>query len=131
VAVHVQTYEPAEIPGAASHVVAGPGSQVLEFWRSEQLNVVIDGRQHLLALLSPDLGQVYQAFWSQSLYVSSLLHGGMSSEQTIHKLLQMLDDERTPAELADAIRAHRFFLNSDIPGQKELLARFAGDTKPS
>src|SRR5215211_4221477 len=45
VAVHVQTYEAVEIRGAASHVVAGPGQAVLDFWRCEQLNVIVDGRQ--------------------------------------------------------------------------------------
>lgn len=129
IAVHVQTYAPVTIAGAASHVVAGPGQEVLDFWQCEQLNVVIDGRQHLLALFSPDLEQAYQVFWSQSLYVSSLLHGGLNAELTIHKLLRMLDEKRSPTAVAKAIRAHRFFLNSDIPGQKELLARFAGETK--
>lgn len=128
VAVHVQTYEPVEIRGGASHIVAAPGQEVLDFWRCEQLNVVADGRQHLLGLFSADLERIYQVFWSQSLYVSSLLHGGMLAEQTIHKLLRMLDEKRSPTAIARAIRAHRFFLNSDVPGQKELLARFRGDS---
>lgn len=131
VEVHVQTYESVTIDGAASHVVAGPGAKVLEFWRSEQLNVIVDGRENLVALLSPDLNRVYQAFWSRSLYLSTLLHGGTTAEQTIHKLLQMLDEKRSPAAIARAIRAHRFFLSSEIPGQKELMRRFTGPEKKS
>jgi HTH-type transcriptional regulator, sugar sensing transcriptional regulator len=131
VELHVQTYAPVEIEGASAHVVAAPGDAVLDYWRCEQLNIIVDGRQHLLALFSPELDRVYQVFWSHSLYVSSLLHGGFLGEQTIHKLLHMLEEKRSPAAIRRAIRAHRFFLSSDVPGQKELLARFRGGNKPS
>ncbi|HET7434746.1 MAG TPA: helix-turn-helix domain-containing protein [Thermoanaerobaculia bacterium] len=129
--VHVQTYEPVTIEGAASHVVAAPGAAVLEYWRSEQLNVVVDGKQNLVAMLSTELDRVYQAFWSQSLYLSTLLHAGLTAEHTLHKLMRMADEKRSPAAIVRALRKHRFFLKNEVPGQKELMRRFRGADKDS
>ncbi|HEX8169654.1 MAG TPA: helix-turn-helix domain-containing protein [Thermoanaerobaculia bacterium] len=120
VQVHLQTYEPVKIAGTALHVVAHPGQQSLEHWRSEQLNLVIDARQSLLALMSQELDRVHQAVWTESLYVSVLLHGGITAEQTIHRLLHLGVKNR-------ALREHRFFFNSRLRGQQELLARFRGE----
>jgi sugar-specific transcriptional regulator TrmB len=126
VQVHLQTYEPVDIKGAIA-VVAVPGRAALEHWGSEQLNVVIDGRQHLLALLSVELDCVYQALWSNSLYLSALMHAGLTSEQTIHRALQVVGRKGSLAALVRGLRAHRFFIDNQLPGQQELLARFPRD----
>ena len=131
VKVFVQTYEPTDLRGATSVVAARPAADVLEFWRSEQLNVVIDGRQSLVALMAPQLERVYQAIWSNSLYLATLLHAGMRSEHTIHQLLHMVDAKRSPEAIARAVKAHRFLLDSRLPGQEELLARFRGEKRAS
>ena len=123
VRVQLQTYEPVDV-ATEKVVVAYPAAAVLEYWGSEQLNIVIDGRQHLLALLSADLERVHQAVWSSSLYLATLLHAGMTSEQTIHRLLHMTEKKKPAAAIVRALREHKFLKDSRVPGQLELLARF-------
>jgi hypothetical protein len=85
---------------------------------------VVDGREALLALLDNEISRIYQAHWSNSLYLSCLVHAGITSEQTIHRLFEARAQNRSRAELDEILDRHRFFLNSEVPGQKELVARF-------
>ena len=121
VEVHVLAYTPIKIPGVEV-VVAPRGREAAEYWNSQQLNVVVDGRETLLALLDNEIGRIYQAHWSNSLYLSCLVHAGITSEQTVHRIFDARDRN---AEIEGILDRHRFFLNSDVPGQKELVARFA------
>ena len=50
------------------------GREAAAYWNSQQLNVVIDGRETLIALLDNELTQIHQALWSNSLYLSCLMH---------------------------------------------------------
>jgi sugar-specific transcriptional regulator TrmB len=117
VEVVVEAYAPTSIAGA-DVVVVPEGQLSLDAWRSEQLNVVVDGREHLLALLSQDLREVYQAVWSRSVYLSCLHHSGRMTEITLVRLL----NQGGPA--AAAVRDHPFFRNSEVPGHRELVRRF-------
>ena len=66
VSVFVEAYTPVEIAGASvvtAAISAGAPSQ----WCSEQLNVVVDGRELLMALLISDLERVFQGVCSLSL----------------------------------------------------------------
>ncbi|HEX8252380.1 MAG TPA: helix-turn-helix domain-containing protein [Thermoanaerobaculia bacterium] len=119
VKMYVQLYEPVELDGALLVVVPN-GERALEHWQSEQLNIVVDGERNLLALLSRNLDAVHQALWSNSLYLSSLLHSGLTAEHTIHRLIAARG-ERAMRQILDE---HRFFLHDELPGARELLSRF-------
>lgn len=122
VEVYVEAYAPIEIK--AAQIVQAPSPQaVLDMWRCEQLNVVVDGREHLLALLSSDLATVRQAVWSNSLYLSCLHHSGRLCENTLIAALNA-DRQGRADEALRVLRQHKFFLNSDVPGEQELLGRF-------
>jgi sugar-specific transcriptional regulator TrmB len=123
IAVYVQAYVPTEIKGA--HVTVAPRGQEAEsYWNSQQLNIVVDGRETLIALLDEGLTQIHQAVWSNSLYLSCLMHAGMTSEQTIHRMFEAKAAPDSSRRMNAVLDEHRFFLNSDVPGQKELVARF-------
>ena len=123
IAVYVQAYAPIEIEGA--HIIVAPmGREAAAYWNSQQLNLVIDGRETLIALLDNELTQIHQALWSNSLYLSCLMHAGMTSEQTIHRLLEARTASDAHRSIHAVLDEHRFFLNTDVPGQKELFARF-------
>ncbi len=130
--VFVEAYRPVEIP-KASVVHAAVSVAATEHWRSEQLNVVIDGREHLIALLSRDLETVYQAVWSNSLYLSCIQHAGRLCEHTLVRMVAAADAGATPAEVVQILREHRFFVSADVPGQKELMDRFveSSETRPA
>jgi len=123
VEVQLQVYEPVEIPGAhiilPQHVL-----NVLPYWKSQQLNMVVDGKEYVLALFNTALTEVYQATWSRNLYLSCLLHKGTTNEITISKIAAVLP-EPNALELIKAIIQKQSLLSSgQVPGVEELLQRF-------
>ena len=123
VRVFVEAYAPCAIAGADIVVVAhGPIAR--HRWRSEQLNVVIDGREHVAALLSQDLSAVHQAIWSDSLYLSCLMHAGRLSEHTLIKMTRLKDEAGLPPAVTRVLDAHPFFANSQVPGHQEIVQRY-------
>jgi hypothetical protein len=110
--------------------VVPEGDLSLGSWRSEQLNLAVDGREVLVALLSADLTEVYQAIWSQSVYLSCIVHSGMLSEQTVLKLMAATREQPAQPALQRIIDSHPFFRNSNVPGHRELVARYV-DADPS
>ena len=93
------------------------------------MNVAIDGREHLLALLSKDCAQVHQAIWSRSLYLSCLHHGGRLCEHTLLRLMDAADRSADGKVLRRILEEHRFFVKDSVPGQKELFSRFSSRSK--
>jgi sugar-specific transcriptional regulator TrmB len=128
--VYIQAYAPVEIEGTFLTLVP-IGSEVEKYWNSQQLNVVVDGRETLIALLSMGLSEIHQALWSNSLYLSCLMHAGTRSEQTIHRLFAARSAADPLARMNTVLDEHGFFLNSDVPGQKELLSRFVRPEVPN
>lgn len=119
-AVHVEAYEPVVIDGANVVVVsAGVGAKSRRAWRAHQLNLVVDGRESLMALIGMDGETVLQAYWSNSLYLSCLHHAGRLCEQT---LLRIAAD---PGQAARILDEHPFFYRANVPGHKELVKRYA------
>jgi len=123
VEVHVQTYRSCSIDGA--HVVLTHGSEeILVHWKCEQLNVVVDSQEVLLALLHHDLSGVHQAVWTGSLYLACAMHVGLFREHTFHAIAACMDSPDLPDELRRLIDRQPFFHAATIPGQQKLFARF-------
>ena len=121
--VFVEAYTPVDLPGASvAHASVAVGSP--EYWGAEQLNIIADGKEHLLALLSRDLQQIHQAVYSSSLYLSCLHHSGRLCEHTLLRLFKAADEQADAETMRAILRQHRFFSGSNVPGQIELLARF-------
>jgi HTH-type transcriptional regulator, sugar sensing transcriptional regulator len=122
--VYVEAYEPVTIEGAHVAVAADVGSQVLAQWRSEQLNVIVDGRESITALLNTELTEVYQGLWTNSRYFSCLMHSGRLAEHTLLRLHNAVFADPTGEGLAAILAEHPFLLLTDVPGQAEILARY-------
>ncbi len=123
VRVYVQTYEPASIAGAEV-AQAYQGEAVLAHWKCQQLNVVADSQEVLLALLHADLSEVYQAVWTSSLYLSCAMHIGLMREHAFHAIAALKDRADFPAELRQLLDQQPFFHAATVPGQQKLFARF-------
>lgn len=124
VEMYVQTYEPRRIAGA--RVVLAHGSeQILANWASEQLNVVVDSQEMLLALLHADLSGVHQAIWTSSLYLSCVTHVGLMREHVFHDMATLSRQPGFPPRLRRLVKQQPFFHAATAPGQERLLARFA------
>ncbi|HVG24822.1 MAG TPA: helix-turn-helix domain-containing protein [Thermoanaerobaculia bacterium] len=119
VKVYVQAYDDTVIKGAI-HITPPDPAAVLAYWQSEQLNVVVDGEQCLVALLTRSLDGIHQALWSNSPYLAALLHGGLTAEHTLHRLSAATNERAMRRILGE----HRFFLHDELPGSRALLARF-------
>ena len=122
--VYVEAYEPVKIPGARL-VVATVGTQVLQQWRTQQLNLIVDGRECVTALLDAQLQEVFQGLWTNSLYLSCLMHSGRLAEHTLLRL-ERAAESGSPGLLA-ILKEHPYLLQTNVPGRRELLARYAGD----
>lgn len=122
--VYLQVYAPVEMEMV--HLVrAYDGQKAVEYWQSEQINVVIDGQEVLLALMNPSLTKVEQAIWSQSLYLACMLHAGFMKEHTIHQLMALQAQDAPVEEMRQVLLQHKHFHTSSVPGQQALFRRFA------
>ncbi len=123
VEVFLQVYQPIEIKGA-NVVIAFDREAVLSYWHSEQLNIVTDGREVLLALMNPELTTIHQALWSQSLYLSCMMHTGFMKEHTVNRLLALQNRKNVSDEMHEILSQQKFFHTSDVPGLQDLFRRF-------
>ena len=117
VGVTVRAYAPAAAGGAV--VVQGAGRGAPGGWPGQQLSLVVDGSEHLLALLAPDLQSVHQAVWSGSAFLSCLQHNHLAMEL----LVAARDNDRG----AERPLAGITVLAADPPGLRRLRAQVAGD----
>ncbi len=58
--------------------------RVLDRWKYEVLNLVVDGRQFLLALFEVGTLAVRKAVWANSVFASSILHNGIVADSILH-----------------------------------------------
>ena len=124
VEVHIEAYAPIDIEGA--HIVTAPiADKLLSQWSAQQLNVIVDGEQSLMALLSTDGSDLLQAYWSNSLYLACLHHGGRLCEQTLLRAIQARQSGASKNEIISIIDSHPFFINKPVPGQQQLNRRYA------
>ena len=122
VEVYLQLYAPLAIEGGhVVHTYEGEASR--EHWRSEQLNIALDGRELLLALFKDPLDEVFQALWTNSLYLSCLLHAGMLREHFFSQVGELARSEPGDSPLNRLIAQHPVFHTTAVPGQLELFER--------
>ncbi|MFH1999575.1 MAG: helix-turn-helix domain-containing protein, partial [Planctomycetota bacterium] len=123
VEVYVQTYSDMTVTGA--HMTRTyHGQEVLDHWNCQQLNVVVDSAEALLALLHNDLSKVFRAIWTQGLYLSCILHVGLLREHTFHAIAAYKDQPGFPEDLGRLIDTQPFFHSATLPGQQRLFQRY-------
>lgn len=110
VRVAVQTYAPATLPGA-DLVRNELDPTILENWPGQQLSLVVDASEYLIALLSPDGTRVHQAIWSASPFLACMQHNHLACEL-------MLTAAPDPGPLKEIS-----LLRADPPGLKALRER--------
>lgn len=71
-------YEPVASPVRA--VLATSAGALAERWPGLQITLAVDGREHLVALLSHDGATVLQGLWSDSPYLACLQHNALAAE---------------------------------------------------
>jgi sugar-specific transcriptional regulator TrmB len=120
--VYIQIYKPIDIPGA-DLAMAKIASKSLSHWDSQQLNLIIDGEEYLVALMDSSIKKVLQATWSNNYYMACILHAGRMHEQTIIKLNAIKNKDNYEEEVKRILQRQIYFYNSNIPGFDKLLNR--------
>jgi HTH-type transcriptional regulator, sugar sensing transcriptional regulator len=120
VEVYVEAYQPIKIKGA-DVTCAIIGEKALTHWKSQQLNLIIDGEEHLIALMDDNLETVKQATWSSNNYMSCILHAGCLREQTIMKIMAETDNPDFKMKVKQLLDNQKFFFNTNISGFNKLF----------
>ncbi|GAC1351588.1 MAG: hypothetical protein NVS3B20_18720 [Polyangiales bacterium] len=126
VRVVVQAYAPTDLGDhrKGSTVVVGlDGAHVMAKWPGHWLNVLIDGRQSLLAYIDQDFERVHHALHVTSLPLSLLFHNGFSAEMQLRSLLSDLESKepvKRALSRAEQLRK-RIGTTSAIPGVKQVM----------
>ncbi len=117
--VFIEAYSPIEIKGA-SVVVPEVSSRSLEYWKAQQLNLAVDGKEMLVALFNQDMTELIQATYSNNLYLSCMVYNGLINEHKVH----LFSNVKSMKELTELRENQKFFLNSNVPGLDLLFKQF-------
>lgn len=79
VRVVAKVYERRDLPGVAE-VPEPDAGRALSEWPGQQLSLVVDAEEHLIALFDAPLAQVHQAVWSRSTFLSCLHHNHVAMD---------------------------------------------------
>lgn len=118
--IYVEAYKPTTIENV-DVVCVDVGKQNLKHWNSQQLNLIIDGEEHLITLMDNNLSKVIQATWSNNTYMSCMLHAGFLREHTLMKIHSEYNSPDFETKIKSILNNQRFFYNSDIPGFNKLF----------
>lgn len=125
VLVAVKAYEPTTLREA--EVFVDPdGRAVIGRWPGQWINVVVDGREHLLALLTRDGLSVHQAVWSESPYLSWVYHSAVSRELIMADVEKRVAEGASSKELRGSMERYHRIVASDAPGFNLLVRRLGG-----
>jgi len=125
--VTVKAYTAVEIAGVRV-VKDYMRETILERWPGQWVNLVSDALEHLLAFLTPDGADVYQAVWSGSPYLSSTYHGGIQAEIALDEIGAVLQAGGTMKDVREAFGRFRGPEMLESPGYKALI-EYYGDQK--
>lgn len=128
VTVLVQCYNEITIKGADVFITQDY-DDVISYWQSQQLIVVADGSESLVALFDKTMTIVYHATWSTNLYLSCVTHAGRVYEQTIHRLMAVPDSPNKLQEIEKILKAQKFMRHANVPGLRGLFKRHMTDIK--
>ena len=123
VRVIIQMYAPFELDGAVLTLIPSYEAN-LEVWNSEQLNIITDAKESLLALMSKAMSEVYQSVWSESVYLAFVLHAGLIRENDAHQILNLSESPDYFMKTQSILAIDGRFLPEDVPGLKEMFDRF-------
>jgi HTH-type transcriptional regulator, sugar sensing transcriptional regulator len=124
VKVLMQVYEPTELPGV--QLVLAPRAEALRAaWPAQWLNLVCDAREHMLSLSRSNRGEVVQAVWSGSAYLSVLYYSGLVAELEKAALLSLIEAGASATRLRKEVDAWAWLSTSgsELRGVAALQAR--------
>jgi|FLOH01.1.fsa_nt_gi HTH-type transcriptional regulator, sugar sensing transcriptional regulator len=123
VQIALQAYEPIELPGL--RIFQNPrGESIRENWTGLWLNMVVDSQNFIMAYLSPDLSEVYQAVWSSSRYMTWIYRSALVAEQQLSELKGRLLKTNDLKSIRELVIDMDTYFNVDVPGYHELQNKY-------
>lgn len=116
-----KVYAPCVLEGVRT-VLEPRAERVTARWAGLWANAVVDGREHLLAWLSPDGSRVRQAVCSASPFLSWIYHTGLVRELITSALERALDEGRSREELVELLASFEGLRAEHAPGYLALQA---------
>jgi sugar-specific transcriptional regulator TrmB len=118
----VKAYQPVSLKGVevvqSTQNIAGDE----RVWPGQEMHLVIDGQEHLYALLDHEPPGVLQAVWSKSAYLSLIAHNGLAVELAFTTLSRQVQSNRPRAEMKATLEAIRHPL--DTPGCRHFMSAY-------
>lgn len=122
--VIAKTYKPMLIPGVQL-ITDSRGEKVLNDYPGQWLKLVIDAKEHLLALLSRDGTFVHQGTWSSSRFLSLLHHQGIWSEIILDKIGHIIEKSASIKDIRRILKGYTIPKKKELTGYVELIERFS------
>lgn len=120
VTVVAKTYQPTQLQNVEL-VVSPRGGEVREEWPGTWMNLVIDERELLLALLDKNAKGVRQAVWSGSPFLSVVYHIAFSWEITGSRVERALQSNGDLQEIRELIADFQRIEAPEAPGYQEIV----------
>lgn len=117
--VFLESYTPIKIKNV-SIAIPQVSEDSLAYWKAQQLNLAVDGKEMLVALFNHDMSELIQATYSNNLYLSCMMYNGLISEHKVH----LFSKVKSIKELDGLRNNQKFFLNSNVPGLDLLFKQY-------
>ena len=114
-ALALQLYEKIDMPGATLNVIPADAHGILNRWPGQGINLVVDGREYLSALLTRDGRGVQVAFWSANRYLAAMQHNGLSCEISLSLLVGKVRKGTAVSDLGKTLDLFEPFLLTKSP----------------
>jgi sugar-specific transcriptional regulator TrmB len=99
-------------------------------WPGDWLNLVVDGREFLIAFLTHDGTSVHQAIWSGSPYLAWAYHSALSSELILNVLEDLIERGAAAERLRSELTRLQRLKALGAPGYHELVNEIAEQEEP-
>lgn len=126
VKITIKVYEPVKLPGVNLEYDT-EGSKIVERWPGAWANGVFDGQEYVLAFLSKDANQVFQAVWSNNHYLSWIYYGALVAELKASALEQAILSEKPHKHLKKIVEQYDKLLDLESTGYEHASSFFGKD----
>jgi sugar-specific transcriptional regulator TrmB len=126
VGVVLKIYEPTQLKGAQI-IMSNEAATLMEQFPSQELNLVADAQEYLVALLDKEGARLIQAVWSSSPFLSYMQYNGLYSEWLLTRVNGLIAAGASSESLKKTIK--RSFPLMQTPGYHRLRKELNGIQK--
>jgi HTH-type transcriptional regulator, sugar sensing transcriptional regulator len=119
----LKVYEPTQLKGAQI-IMSNEAGALMEQFPSQELNLVADAQEYLVALLDREGSRLIQAVWSSSPFLSYMQYNGLYSEWLLTRVNGLIAAGASAESLKKSLK--RSFPLMQTPGHQRLRRELNG-----